>query len=235
MSNITPNKIIFATREDIRSLSDDSNIDDRNILFEWNNQRALYLRRNLDSNSRIIDESLIQDLGCVELEMAPAESCCDFDSTCKIIRTKKEIPAPLSLRGNTGLTRVGSIDKFYRNYSIVTYEKALYSGRGRASQYAVYAFYLNNRVHLMSKNPSLYRQKWINIRGLFQNPEDISTFTTCDGDPCFTWDSNYPITADMVAILKPEVVKILLQRYSAPTDNSNNASDDTEKIIAKGK
>ena len=190
MSNVTANMLIYATREDIRSYSDDSSIDDRTIIFEWNNQRALLLKRSLDINSRIINDDLIQDLGCVELI-------------------------------------AGSIDKHYRNYSVVTYEKAMYSGKGRASKFAIYAYRMNDYVYLISGNPMMYRQKYINIRGLIADPELASTFNTCDSDPCYTRDSPYPITADMIPIIQELVKQRILSRYMAPTDTSNNSNDDT--------
>ena len=234
MSNVTANMLIYATREDIRSYSDDSSIDDRTIIFEWNNQRALLLKRSLDINSRIINDDLIQDLGCVELIAASKEECCDFSSECKIMRTNKKIPAMIALHGSVGgMTRVGSIDKHYRNYSVVTYEKAMYSGKGRASKFAIYAYRMNDYVYLISGNPMMYRQKYINIRGLIADPELASTFNTCDSDPCYTRDSPYPITADMIPIIQELVKQRILSRYMAPTDTSNNSNDDTDSATVK--
>jgi hypothetical protein len=80
-------------------------------------------------------------------------------------------------------------------------------------------FYLNNRLY--SKN--LYA---LNVRGILVNPMDARGFV-CDDGPCYTEESQYPITADMLELITKDIMqtelKILLMTGQ---DFENNAKYD---------
>ena len=79
------------------------------VYFWIKNQRALWLRNELNKN-RTIDPNIVQDLGCIELELADKAECCDLEDGCKILRTNVTIPNTIELHNKTGITRVAPID-----------------------------------------------------------------------------------------------------------------------------
>jgi len=232
MEGVTLNKIAYDLLLTVRGgvLSDDDSIDLRQIKFWINNQRAFIIKNSL--KGREISANVIQDLGCVELEAADPAECCGYSSGCTILRTKLEIPTPVKLVGTDAITHIGPTDKIDIPFEYVTYNRALYSGNGAFNGNLIYAFMLNNRIYLKMKGQGLMytAMKYINIQGVFQNPEDIQDFTYCGGDACYTDDTNYPVDSSMVTQIKELVLAKDLRIIStAPKDISNDANDDAKQ------
>ncbi len=84
----TLNEIAYDLLSIVRpQLSDDNDIDIRQIKFWIRNQRALWLRNELN-RKRSIDEDVIQTL-CVDIEEVDASDCCDITIDCSVLRSKK--------------------------------------------------------------------------------------------------------------------------------------------------
>ena len=65
----TLSEIIYDLWQSVSAnISDDSVLDERLLKYWVHNQRALWLRNELNKN-RTIDDNVIQDLGAVELEI----------------------------------------------------------------------------------------------------------------------------------------------------------------------
>ncbi len=225
---LTLNKLIYDLWEIVRpNLSDDDNFDKRQLAFWIKNQRALWLRNELNKN-RTIDDNVIQDLGCLELELADKADCCELSDGCKILRTKETIPNTIELHNKTGITRVAPIDKISIPFSFVSYERAIYSGNGKYNKNAIFTFLLNDRIYVMSKNDSLSKYiTHINVRGVFEDPEEAARFTHCDGTPCYTDNDKYPLNRWMVDYMKAEILNLNFNAaLQAVEDTSNNAKAD---------
>ena len=206
---VTLNELAYDLLELVRpNISDDEAIDLRQIKFWIHNQRALWLRNELN-RYRTIDDNIIQDLGCVELEVADRSSCADLPIDCNILRTKKEIPNTVELHNKTALTRVGPVDKTMPGYSIVEYNRAMFSGNGRFNKQQIFAFLLNNRIYLKLSplNKDAKYLEYLNIRGVFETPTDIAVFLDAAGAPCYTDDTKYPVNRWMIDYMKDAIVK----------------------------
>ena len=84
----TLNEISYDLLSIVRpQLSDDTDIEIRQIKFWIRNQRALWIRNELN-RKRSIDEDIIQTL-CADIEEVDASDCCGIDLDCDILRTKK--------------------------------------------------------------------------------------------------------------------------------------------------
>lgn len=207
------------------SISDDSDIDLREIESEVDKKRALYLRQELNKN-RSIDENVKQDLGCVELELADRADCCDITVDCSILRTKYELPKPIELNFGNPLW-VGPVDKLNFPFSLVTYEAAKYVGNGRFNSNMKFAFWLNRRIYLISKNDAHKLLSHINVRGVFEKPSEAAIFTNCaTGQSCYTKDTQYPVNEWMLNLIESEVYNEFLSKLKNPIDNSNDANND---------
>jgi len=72
------------------------------------------------------DPYIIQDLGCVELEVVDAGESCIIESGCSLLRSIKPIPSTIELHNSQLFTRVGPINKGLPGYDLVQYERIPY-------------------------------------------------------------------------------------------------------------
>jgi hypothetical protein len=219
----TLNEITYRIWEKLRpNLSDDDDIDIRLIQEEVHKQRALAIRNELNKN-RSVDPNIIQDLGCVELELADRADCCEVELNCTILRTVLEIPNTIELH-NDLLLWVSPIDKLAWPFSFVeTLERARWSGNGRFNKQSIFAFLHNKRIYIISKDDTHAMLEFINIRGVFENPQEASRFTNCSGSACYSNDSSYPLNSWMSAYVEGAVFNELIPKLKHPVDNSNDA------------
>jgi hypothetical protein len=225
---MTLNELTYDLLERVRAeLSDDEYIDKRQLKFWIHNQRALWLRNELNRN-RTIDPNIIQNLGCVELELADASSCPGIPVGCSVLRSKQDIPNTVELHNKTLITRVGPLDKTIPDFSFVPYKQAIFSGNGRYSKMHIYAFLLHNRMYLKFDEECNIAAKMlthINIQGVFEDPTEVSTFNDPDGQPCYSDDTEYPMNRWMYNYIKDAILKAdLSHMIMLPTDSTNNAN-----------
>jgi hypothetical protein len=197
-------------------LSDDSIITFNQLKFIVNYKRAQYLRQ--DYNKNYFDNDFVyQDLGCLEMELADEAECCHFETGCQLFRTKNLLPEFVKLVDRFGI-KVNAINKTKR-FELVLPERFPFVGNTKYPSLTEKIFYLNNRLY--SKN--LYA---LNVRGILVNPIDARGFVCGDG-PCYTEESQYPITADMLELITKDIMqtelKILLMTGQ---DFENNAKYD---------
>lgn len=218
-------------RADIRATmlaySNNSLIDNRHIDDMIAEKRVKYIRREYNRN-RTIDQALVQDLGCVEVELVDRVQCgCyEIDSGCKILRTKSQIPLPIQLYGKDTITRVASLDILDLNIHYTDYQAAIYSGNGRFNKKSLTAFLKNNYMHFIIKTPEHLLLEKVNIQGIFSDPKEAGRFSTCEGEVCWHPDSHYPLSEWMWDIIKGEIIQELLPMYQIKPDKQNNGKDD---------
>jgi len=196
-----------------------------------NGQRALWMRNEYNKN-RSIDPYVLQDLSCLELELVnPIDCCIDVPESCKVLRTKKQIPNTIELYFTKGIATVGPADIMKPRYVLIDYSRVPYVGHGRTTQRAIYAFLYNNYLYITSKNPSVSMTKYITVRGIFENPTSLKDFTNCiNGKPCYSSSDPYPLNMWMWEYIKPQVLNQLMQKASQQLDDSNNAEDGKTEI-----
>tara|TARA_R110001599_G_scaffold136553_3_gene315007 strand:- start:1305 stop:2015 length:711 start_codon:yes stop_codon:yes gene_type:complete len=222
---ITLNKLTYDLLELIRgNITDDDELDLRQIEYWIHNQRALWLKNEMN-RFRSIDDDLVQDLGCAELELADASSCAVFPVGCSILRTKNIIPDTIDLHHKSAITRVGPVNRTQKPFSFIPYNRAVFSGNGRLSKETVYAFLLNDRMYLkFNENNELAKLLTeVNIRGVFEDPTQVAAFNNSDGTPCYSKDIKYPISRSMINYMKAEIIKSDLRfKLMAPSDTVND-------------
>lgn len=219
----TLNEIAYRILNKIRPyLSDDENLDIREIKSEVHKQRALWIRNELNKN-RTFDDTIVQDLKCVDVIPVDIAECCDVEIDCDIIRTKNKIPDPIELHNFPGIVRVGSIDKTAIPFTLIPYGRVPYVGNGRFNRNHTYTFLLNGYMYFISKNAKHKYLEKVNILGVFENPEALTAFIDCSEEACYSDDSPYPISAWMLPYIEAEITKAYLPTIQIPTDQSNDA------------
>jgi len=193
-----------------------------------NGQRSLWLRNEYNKN-RTIDPNIQQSICDLELELVDP-TCCDcvtLPISCKILRSIVPIPNTIEFYFTKGLTSVGPVDITKRRFTIIDYARVPYIGAGRTTQNTVYVFMYNNYVHVISASSLIINMKYINVRGLFEDPTKIGDFCDCANKPCWSPNEIYPINLWMWEYMKPIIVQGLQQKKINKLDDSNNGKDDT--------
>tara|TARA_R100001463_G_scaffold26997_1_gene62814 strand:+ start:6702 stop:7463 length:762 start_codon:yes stop_codon:yes gene_type:complete len=202
--------------------SDDDVIDNRFLKALIHTKRAHFITNEMNKN-RIASPALLQDINCLEMEMADDAECCDFKSGCTVLRSKLEIPMPIAMHNSLGIERIGPVSASQPGYSLMPYEKAIYFGNGRYNKTGMAAYIRNNRVYVVSPQPTALIDL-ISVRGIFEDPSELASFTSCSGNPCYNDDASYPLDARTWDYIKEEIIsKDMARILSMPQDLENDA------------
>lgn len=231
----TLNEIVYDLWQTISPLiSDDSAVDERQLKYWVSAQRALWLRNELNKSPRTIDDNIQQSLGAVELEIVDSiENSPYTGGSAKILKSKLQIPVAIELHNSTAITRVASLDLKCRKFSFVDYTAVPYVGHGKFNRNQVFTFLKGGYLYVVSdcNNPAVKALKYVNVRGVFESPEEVGRFRELDGSPCYTADSNYPINKWILGYMKNEIIKLDLRPFIQPQiDESNNANPLNEQL-----
>jgi len=215
-------------------LSDDSDMDIRQIKYWINTTRALLVRQEMNKK-RTIDADLIQNI-CSQLEEVGPSDCCVDEIGCdKLLRTTLEIPETIELYNKEAILRVAGINKLKKPFSYVDYLRIPFVGNGKFNKDNIFAFLHNKRMYIYSPgNPEYRFLEKISIRGVFEDPEAAGKFNQCVGEPCYTDESNYPIKEWMIPMLKEMILKsnLMIQAQAEQSgDESNNSSSDIKPTV----
>jgi len=72
-------ELAYDIREAVKAFSDDTELDNRYILYLYNIKRAKYLKQDLNNYQKTIDNSIKQTF-CLDLEVVSANECSlDYD------------------------------------------------------------------------------------------------------------------------------------------------------------
>lgn len=210
--------------------SDDDRLNIKQVKFWINGYRASGMFQITDFG-KDIDPQLVQDLGVVPLlEVDKADSDCpDVDWGCTV--KKIILPKLIDFPQMRALSYVGKIDKqspFIVNYpDVVSYKQETRFGK------------LSNRVYLIGQN--LYfilvgddtEMQYVNIRGVFEQPEQVEVFTSEDCDPvCYDASTDqYPMPTRLYEFVLERILRNELNwTQQAVNDELNNSRLDNEKL-----
>lgn len=225
----TLGQVVYDIREALKDYSDDSELDNRYIIYLVNLKRAKYIKQKLEKFGRRFNNKVLQSL-CLDLETVSTNEC-GLQLTCsKILRSVKPIPTQLQLNNKDSIQRVSPADKLSIKYNLIETEQApLYLNSPFSSK--IKAFIHNDgHIYLLSSNP--IHTECINITGVFEDPTELKTYNNCCGcddssSQCFDmYETEYPIEADVLDIIRAEIISELLKLKGVKEDNINNSQDD---------
>lgn len=224
-------ELIYDVRESLKSYSDDTELDDRYIVYLYNIKRAKYLRQDLNNYSKTIDNSIQQSL-CLELEEVSANEC-SLDLDCgTIVRSTKPLPKPLELHTKTALTKIKPTNKLSLPFNFLPKERIYYLIGGSSFPKSVYAFLdIDNHIYITSELDSHKLIECITVQGVFEDPLQLKDFKDCcgcsdDSNICFSEeDTDYPLQPHLVDIIRSEIINELIQKERIPQDKYNNSND----------
>lgn len=227
---MTTNQLI----SDIRNIgSSGSNsiefkIEDNQILFWCNEIRSTLISQALQKKQDISDV-WVQTIGCLALQQVDESDCCIVPKGCYILRSVEKLPITIETYLDNTIVRVtkisgeiiprsSSFEATYNSYNKYTGEKP--------------NWYLKNG-YLYVTNTQLL--EYVNVFGIFENPQDLANFVSCDDEACFDlYTSEYPCSLKMASNITDIVVKTKVLPYlQLPADNRNDAANNPESTTPK--
>jgi hypothetical protein len=229
---LTLNQMIGQIEEALNINSDDSNLSERYIIDLINQSRAFHLRNELNK-FRTADDTVIQNLPCVELAVSDATLVpgLTLPTECRLLRSINRLPDTIELHHTDGIVSVGSVQFLEIPFSHVDFKRIPYINYSRFTKNVVYSFLLDGYLFLYSVGNNKYSlMETVMVRGIFEDPTAAAEFCNLDGSPCFNYDSPYPIASWMFeTLVKPQVLQQVSIKLSSSQDNENNANDDIGK------
>lgn len=163
--------------------------------------RAQFIRQDQKRNHSLPSQ-FIQKLDCLEMEAANAMECCTVeDIGCEVWRTKKTIPRPVRVYDGSVFAYVGTVDgkKPYQYTTGVQAEYAMHQKwAGNQPRY----IYANDRIYVLNARPAK-----ILLKGVFEQPQELSRYQCCDNTAAFSEDKEYPISLDMVQRITQSILQ----------------------------
>lgn len=227
------NEIIYDIREHLKERSDDSEVDDRHLMYLVNTKRAKYLRQDLNNFQKATDLSIQQTL-CSELIEVDADHC-GVDLHCdKVLRTVKPLPKAIELHTKPAILKVKPTNIIAAPFNFISREKVPYISDSPFKN-SVYAFLdLDNNIYFTSGSNAYKFLECINVTGVFENPLDLKEYSNCCGcdtsSTCFDeMESEYPLQPHYIDLIKMEIVRDLAQLINLPEDKINDSDDQKQK------
>lgn len=173
--------------------------------------RSILIRQDLDKG-RDINPMYIQTMPCIHLDKV--------DTVAGKIEYKSniELPKLIDFHFRTGLVYVKDM---YGNLIQLGHETKMKYQRYRKYTCGDYIAYIkNNRLYIEGSDNQL---EWVEIGIIAENPADLNE--------CFDPDSEYPVPAHMIPVIKDMIFsKELNIMHQMPSDETNNSRDDMQNI-----
>lgn len=175
------------------------------------NYRAVLIKQDIDKG-RDINPMYIQTMPCIHLDKV--------DTVAGKIEYKSniELPKLIDFHFRTGLVYVKDM---YGNLIQLGHETKMKYQRCRKYTCGDYIAYIkNNRLYIEGSDNQL---EWVEIGIIAENPADLNE--------CFDPDSEYPVPAHMIPVIKDMIFsKELNIMHQMPSDETNNSRDDMQNI-----
>lgn len=201
---------------------DDTRIPDRQVELWIAEVRSKLISQAIQKN-KDINDTWIQTINCLELEQIDKSECCDIQTECLILRSVEKLPSTvegidsnliLSVTGldGTHITQTNRWRQRYKKYSRFTWKNK--------------GWYLkDNYIYIINDDLLTY----VNVHGIFEDPRDLASFHSCTGDPCFSLDSDYPVSYKMATDITDIIVQTKIRPLlSIPQDTTNDSANNQQ-------
>ena len=209
--------------------SNNEHISLRQIEFNVKYYRAMLLRRDFAKNGMVSRHSE-QSLGCIELEKVNASQCCSLPIECDVVRTVVDIPRTIRYNFTDAITHVADPSGIITipTVDVLTVQFLPYD---RFTKNTRKAYMIEDRMYIY--NPG--GMDTINIRGVFEDPEEIALFD-CEGSDCYDDESDFPLPMDLVQAITDGLVKgTFMMIIQTPSDTENDTLQAGHTIVQQAK
>lgn len=200
---ITLQKLIYDLKEAYTNAqpANQEPVGDR-LIQDWiTYTRAQLIRRDLEKG-RSISDNIKQSLGCITMDQVDPAICCTGTSGCTVLKSHIRIPKAVEGEYNDYVLRIGPPSITAKAFTIIPYERAVWSGNIPTTAALTKAFILDRYVYVVNKTVADFYCPEIGVWIIAEDPLEVAQYSHCDGTPCYTKDDNYPISAGMVNQMK---------------------------------
>jgi len=236
--HISLNKLSYNLLETIRKrVVDDDVVDLRQVKSAVHGARGLLISQAIEKRPFApLHDSWLQELRPtvgVRMETVDASQISGLTTEQYMRRTIVKIPEPLVRKNGLPLfSRIGPINRLGISYDIVSPQKALSSGYSKYTRDYIRCFQVNGYIYAISGSDEHHLPEFLDIVGIFQNPEEVYIFNDLNGDSMTAdADQSYPIDLSLEIPIRQLVLeKFLGIKVNATVDYTNNAAHDQEKV-----
>jgi hypothetical protein len=202
--------------------SNDELISLDQIKFNIKHYRAMFIRRDYARNA-YVSTHLEQDIGCVDLIKVDGSRCCNLPSDCPVFRTKRKLPKTVRFNFTDAFTFIGKPNGTGTIPKVDPYEVEFLM-HDKYTKGTTKYYLIDDYIYVYNPNGL----DAINIRGVFEDPEEVHEWNTCNG-PCYDPQSDYPIPLDMLSsintgLLQGELTVLL----GSPNDSTLDRQQDKQ-------
>lgn len=196
--------------------SNDELISIDQLKFNIQHYRAMLIRRDYARNA-YVSNHIEQDLGCLKLIQVDASKCCNLPTDCKVYRTEMKPPKTVRFNFRDAFTFIGKPNGTGTIPRVEPHEV----------EYLMYDKYtsLHTKYYVIDDYIYVYNPNGleaINVRGVFEDPEQVAEFATCDNDFCYDDQTPYPMPMDMVSFITSSLAAGELQLLTAGINDTTN-------------
>ena len=198
--------------------SNNDHISLAQIKFNVQYYRAMFIRRDFTRNG-VITRGLEQDLGCLELEKVDASKCCSLPVECAVYKTIKKIPKTVRFSFRDAITHVSDVTGI-GTIPVVESHTVQWLPYDKYTKDKYKAYMIEDYMYVYNANGLGF----INVRGVFEDPQDVAVFDECDGvDGCYN-DSihQFPISLDMLSLINQGLLSSELSLLSSTSSDTEN-------------
>jgi len=206
-------KIIYDIKEALRVYNKDAKLTNAYILHLVNTTRAKYIRqhqrRNPGEEKSAFTQTLLLDMELVDRSYLPS-----LPIDVSILRTKKVLP-PLVGKNVLKNTEVRPIDRISQEIEFFDKTRAIY---GCSNQFIMSFIDDDNRIYLVNKSDNLHKLiSKIAATVILFEPDAITNINELTEELI-----EYPITADMWSLMKPEILALVNASMQIPIDETSD-------------
>lgn len=210
--------------------SHDEHISLDQIKFNIKHYRAMFIRRDYQKNgfnSRHVE----QDLGCITLKKVNASKCCNMPATSCVYRSTQTIPKTVRYNFREAITYVGDVSGMGK-IPLIDSNTIKYIPYDKYTKGKYKAYMIDDYMYIYNADGLEY----INIRGVFEDPQEVSKFGDCAGIGCYD-DSkdDFPMSMDMIQAINSGVMNGELKLLAGTvSDTENDRMQDPQTILRGG-
>ena len=206
--------------------NNDEHISLAQIKFNIKHYRAMFIRRDYAKNG-FVSRHVEQDLGCVRLKPVDASKCCNIETDCPVYRTIKEVPKTIRYNFEEAISHVGDITGI-GTIPMVNSNTIQFLPHDKYTKNKMKSYMLSNFLYIYNAEGI----EAINIRGVFEDPQEVSRFDECEDGGCYDDSkSPFPIPMDMLSLINQGIIAGELQLLSGSfSDTENDRMQDPKTV-----
>lgn len=203
-------------------------IDNRQIIYWINEQRALWLKREYNQ-IRPPQHNELQSLYNIEMEVIDNENTLGIVNKT-LLRSKKTIPRTIQYNLSDGIRYVSGTKLLSNKLNYVSKNDMLYKGNGIFNRKRIYAFKDNDYLYIKyGINTDKSRiVKHVTIQGVFENPLEVDEFNNLSNYIRFGL-SEYPVSESFLPFIEEQILKTHITYFTKDIANNDEEEDNIQR------